>query len=690
MFKIKYNLKIDKEEYESEYPGPSDTGHNIFILKGKNDSGKTTLISLIKLAFIKDLDSIKDSPGHEKLEFLLNNTEFEATLNIASYNKDTNVDIEYSNAEWKAKGQINAKYIFNGNEVGYTTIQDKIDVLYEVPSAPLDKLKDVLYRIKSDFEDYKENCKKYKDNLGNLYTEIKNYKEREDKRNEINKKIQELEGKLESRRKYCGDLESKFNTAENLYYSYKYKDLKRKLDQKNMELEQIKNDKSNMASEEMPKGEVIKLQEQLANKINEAKEWLTNIEQIIDNFSPEFKEFRKNLNEFNNIEFGQIVTFKSKEIIKNLISEIGIMRKVINTKIQNNEDENIIQYQLLKELKGLLKKYLNTNPTIPGLGESVVNILQKLDAEENQFKKIQQYENIIHKLNKTYEIIQDLDNFVEKNSNVLIKVPSAPRSKWQDREQHIKSLEAEIEHIKNELSEILPKYENSDIDLYIGLDEAQRRYEELKKDIEDCKKDYEGIETDLNTQRALLKEYSTLSKPSTTLTLEEIESKIEKLETIMSRLSEYVRYIDSLINGNQIENGENEKKFYDALGEYLAAGLIREIYHNHRLYPIKQINLIERFYVSESGERISFDAIGSGTSALNSILMKIKQTDSKKKIIALIDEIGAMDDENFKTFLEDIKAYTTEGRLFLTIMTRPDSSVDKAVCEPVKLGDGFD
>jgi len=689
MFKIKYKLKIDNEEYESEYPEPSDTGHNIFILKGKNDSGKTTLISLIKLAFIKDLDSIKDSPGHEKLEFLLNNTEFEATLNIASYNKDTKVDIVYDNKEWKTKGQIKADYILNGDIAGYTTIQDKIDVLYEVPSAPLDKLKNVLTRIREDFKDYKENCRNYKDDLGNLYTEIKNYNEREDKRNIINKKIQELEGELESKRKYCGDLESKFNTAENLYYSYKYKDLKYKLDQKNRELEQIKNDKSNMASEEMPKGEVIKLQGQLVNNIREAKVWLTYLGQIIDNFSPEFKEFRKDLNEFNEIEYNNIATIKSKYIIDKLISEIEMMRKSINTKIQN-EDEKKIQYQLLKELKELLNKYKNTDPTIPGLGESVVNILQKLDAEENQFKKIKQYENIIDKLDETDKNIQNLNNFVKKNSNVLINVSLTQRPKWQEREQHIKSLEAEIDSIKNELREIPPKYENSDIDTFIQLDDVQPRYEKLKKDIEIYKKITEGIETELNTQRALLKEYSTLSKPSTTLTLEEIQSKIKKLETIMSRLSEYIRYIDSLKKRKPIENGEKEKKFYDALGEYLAAGLIREIYHNHQLYPIKQINLIERFYVFESGERIPFDAIGSGTSALNSILMKIKQTDNKKKIIALIDEIGAMDDENFKTFLEGIKEYTTEGRLFLTIMTRPDSSVDKAVCEPVKLGDGFD
>jgi predicted nucleic acid-binding Zn-ribbon protein len=374
----------------------------------------------------------------------------------------------------------------------------------------------------------------------------------------------------------------------------------------------------------------------------------------------------------------------SKEIIDELITEIETIRLTMDTQIRTNENDKSIQYKLLNELKGLLKKYLNSNPPIPGLGERVGDFLLKLDEEAKQFNKIQEYEDTIAKLDKTKGLLQSLSTFVGQNRKALTSALTQSMSEGQALEQ-LESLKKKRDQVEKELSEIPPKYRN--VDVTVTFDEAQQKYESLKKGLDDCRQICEGINVELNTQRSLLKEYSALSKPSTTLTLQEIKSKINKLETIMSRLSEYAKYISFLIEGRPIAEGQ---EFYGALGEYLAVGLIREIYHNHHTYPIKQINLIERFYVSESGEVIHFDTIGSGTSALNSILMKIKQTDNKKKIIALIDEISAMDDENFKTFLEDVKAYTTDGRLLLTIMTRPDSSVDKAVCEPVKLGDSFD
>ena len=110
------------------------------------------------------------------------------------------------------------------------------------------------------------------------------------------------------------------------------------------------------------------------------------------------------------------------------------------------------------------------------------------------------------------------------------------------------------------------------------------------------------------------------------------------------------------------------------LSSGLVISIIKFVYHLHNKYSLISIDFIKRNYIIDTEDfnssTIPFAAIGTGTSALNGLIARMKQ-DSTKRLVILVDEIGDMDDRNLKNLIKNAEDEIISNKLLLMLAIYP-------------------
>ncbi|PYB67465.1 hypothetical protein DMB44_09030 [Thermoplasma sp. Kam2015] len=701
MFELTYkNLQINiKENYSESYKGD-----NICILKGPNDTGKTTALALIKLAFSNfQLNQIDNETMKNKLKLILNNPDFEMHLLISSYDNSFSIRIDYDN-------NLNrADYYINNRPTGYTHFIEDIELLYEVPGEAIKKFQGILYDTKNKLTEYEKILIAYEAHINELYDKLTRYEHSEKRKNQITSKIQQLNEKLESIKFiYDQDLK-KYQELHNKFIYNKYRELEidismieSKIDElnRNIKKDKYKNRKINRYG-----NEVLNKAMEIYQLINSDKSLFDSLVYKDEKYRNIFEDKLKLLNS-NNIDDINL------ELISSFNTYFNQIKQQNSEKLNNSDDnESVLQYRLVEQLIDLINKYIDKNPIIPIFENTAAEFLKKLYNEEeklkvayNQYEKIENLnsacDNIIKELGNLTLLLKTYDMNKDKNKTKnIMNIKDDQYSDIIDYESLIKKMESEKERLIKERSSIEDEYRH--------LPEAYNKYnlEILGKILEDAKNKYEddkrkidSLEKDINDQKILLDNLEIVEKPSCDMTKNEMELESNLLVQIKKKLKNYKELIDLLLSNNseQFPRNTSSDKFFEILGKYIA-NIIKFIYHLHEKYRLLGIDFVNRAYLiepTESGtDRISFDSIGTGTSALNGLLARMHQDTNGKKLIILVDEIGDMDDNNLKNLINNAEIEIKANRLLLMLMTRPDNKSNdtksKAVCESIKfdLGD---
>ena len=190
MFELEYeNLQVnEKETYSDVF-----RGNNICMLKGPNDSGKTTALSLIELAFSNfNLDKLENETMKNKLKLILNNSDFKMNLKISSFNNTFRIKIKYDNDSKRSE------YFINNEPKGYTYFTEKIELLYEVPSEAIKKLDGILYDLYTKLSNYELKMNEYEIHISNIYDKLTEYENSEKTKKDLKSKIESLKEQLDN------------------------------------------------------------------------------------------------------------------------------------------------------------------------------------------------------------------------------------------------------------------------------------------------------------------------------------------------------------------------------------------------------------------------------------------------------------------------------------------------------------
>ena len=681
MFEIEYEIKIGDKTYNQKYPDENDVNNNIFILSGPNDRGKTTTISLLALALTNNNpDKVKNENIKSKLLFLFNQTVF--NLNVKLKSHDESIYIEISGNNKNMEYRFKDASMPNPITVGYAKIEDTVDVVFETPGLPEEKIKNTLVDLMHTFNQYKNYCQKYERQLERLIEELTEYNNKESKRHKIEYNISKINNELQVLNNQFELENKKFEEIKDKYAIYRYERAQNRLKELTNQQEELLRRKPDLSNYNQ---EISDKLNKLSETFSDIKNSLLKLKNILISYNIISEEDYKKI---MGVSINKITSIEIRDAFDSLETNLIMKQKQIE-KRKEDLSSDWSKYQLLESLIDVLENFIKDDPEIPGLqGQKVSTLLDLLINQKNALENQNEEYKMLEATEKDIPYLLGKIKEFEKLRNQYIQADNRKKTieGFYDRnhekiESQLKQISGQIEKARQELSDAFTDYDKlqnkklpypPDIeDLYLSQKEKHDGY--IKK-IEDLKKEKE-------VQERLLNDYINIEKPNTNMTLEEINNLYKLAQQVEQKLSEYEDNIKKLIDRNPAQGYD---KFYEELEKYLAK-VVGTISFMHQERKISQINIRENYYKTDDGEIISFSQMGAGSTALNALKIRLEQLlsqKSNKKYVLLLDEISDIDPANFEKLLDFVKEKTKNDEILLTLMTKP-ANYENVKCQPV-------
>jgi hypothetical protein len=115
---------------------------------------------------------------------------------------------------------------------------------------------------------------------------------------------------------------------------------------------------------------------------------------------------------------------------------------------------------------------------------------------------------------------------------------------------------------------------------------------------------------------------------------------------------------------------EEQAKYYDELSKYLAKKIDSVIYIG-KTYKVAKLDLISEEISTKDGKIIRFLDFGTGESQATFLrgILETAKTD-KRKIIALFDEVGMIDDKRLSQVTDSLKKLYEEDKLLIGVVVQ--------------------
>ncbi len=130
------------------------------------------------------------------------------------------------------------------------------------------------------------------------------------------------------------------------------------------------------------------------------------------------------------------------------------------------------------------------------------------------------------------------------------------------------------------------------------------------------------------------------------------------------------KYINDIIDKKFEHDSRDEerKRYYELVSEYLGKriGYVR---HINNEYKLKSVDMIKETILTEEGKIIRLVDMGTGQSQ-SAYLMGLLNVSDNRRIIALFDEVAAMDDKSLFPIFAKFKELYDKDKLLLGIVVQ--------------------
>lgn len=690
MFRINYEFQDGGPLYKCTYPQKEDSDNNIFFIRGTNDQGKTTTLNMVALglyadkSFSTDKGIISDSL-RAKMDYLssgdLDILKFD--FEIKSRDGQTYIHSQYDNNN-------NLQTELNGEPVGSEYLNENIQVLYDVPDDPLVKLQSSVRLIKENFMDYEKYFDRYRTDLESKITHIMDFKKKDERIQKVRADLENTQRDLNIKKELSGTVENEFLRLETADKVLSYFEIIDSFEQNEEQLK-IKTDKKRGLKQKGIGGGTHTFKNQITefNSVNSAiKSALSEIIKYFESLSKEqlafFKKIRKKL-----IGLYSPMDITIEEVDKWGVSTKEIVSQLENDPIINQFQEEERQFEFVKKMLEVLRDYLSLEMNIPGTNEKGIFSFYK---ELKQFNK--QIEPKISRKQNLSKVIKEINKLTVHLSDLKVKRDQIPEV---DEEQmfEYKQIEKEIKELKvkqqdlvqqtlmyQEVIDSLSKDENEEIRKNPG---QREQYQRKKKQFNELKKDIAGLEQKEKTFIAIIKELGVMEEPPA-YDLDWLQEEYDKCNALMSKITTWRQPLEQMDFG-KTDLGikyDQGKQFFDTLSEYFAE-ILQNVYFETKSWKVEKVDIVNKQYIVKSRNPIKFIQMGTGHTALNSILSRIKQNFGGKKKIILVDEIGHMDEKNIGILVDEIKSQIEKGEALFALITIADNTVSKITWEPIPM-----
>lgn len=689
MFTINYEFQDGGPLYKCSFPKKEHSYHNLFFIRGKNDQGKTTTLNMVALglyaneSFSAEKGIISDSL-RAKMRYLSSEDLDLLKFDFRIKSKDDLMEIcsQYDN------GSINTR--LNGEPIGFESLNENIQVLYDVPDDPLVKLQSLVRLIRDNLIDYERYLTRYYQDLENKMTLIIDFREKDKKIQKNKVALREAQNDLKIKKELMEKVETELlilETADKVISYYEIIDLY-KQNEKN--LINLKEKRKNLKNVGLGGGTPTFKQQvtdfNLAN--SNTQKSLSAIKKypqiLLDEKLKFIKKIEKKLNEL----------YSPKDIaIKNIEDWINIVKEIISDLQSDplNEEFKLEERQseLINKIMGVLKEYLSLEMNVPGTDKKNIFSFYK---ELEEFNK--QLEPKILRKRDLIEVIKELNRLSVCLSDLKVKrekIPDVDENQMYEYEQiekEIKKLEKKLEELgKDSLKydEFINSLSEDEIGKIIDNPGQREQYKRTKKEFEDLKTEITTLKQKEKTLCVLIEELGEL-EPPTAYDEDWLQEESTNCKELISKVIKWKKVLE-LVNFRKTDVGidyDQDREFFDALSEYFAE-ILKNVYFEKKSWEVEKVDLVNRQYIVKNRKPIKFVQMGTGHTALNSILSRIKQNFGGKKKIIFVDEIGHMDEENIGILVDEIKNQIKKGETIFALITIADNTVSDITWEPIPI-----
>ena len=175
MFKINYILDRGNEKYQKSYPSPENENHNIFIFRGSNGLGKSTVMQILAIGmFGLDSKELSSEITNKMKRLIAEDTrEFSFQFEVRSLDGKTTI-----NSSLKNKNLNDLRTSVNGTPYNKTAFGDHFELIFDIPDEITKKLNSSLVVIKRNLGDYITYTKTYLQDIRVQYENLDRYNER--------------------------------------------------------------------------------------------------------------------------------------------------------------------------------------------------------------------------------------------------------------------------------------------------------------------------------------------------------------------------------------------------------------------------------------------------------------------------------------------------------------------------------
>lgn len=682
MIKSYYKLIFDTTDGDLLYEIQNDLRFldNLSLIEAPNDFGKSTLLHCIALSCYGDnpyfQDRIKDSGLLDKMNMLYNNPRVKLEFDIT---------IEAHGKHFNAKKSLNSKQItrtLDGNPTSFEFFKEKFDIIYQIPSNPVHRLKGIIKDVTKSVNDYTDIIKGHDDNLEEIIENIE--EDPKERLSRIKDDINTIKDQLKTLDKKKEMLTEKTQHFSNYITIKEYEKL---IVEKNgllKELENIKHRKNVKKRATTKKNKTIENVKNFNDNIVKTRQmYIENINELdLDNVS-----LTSHLKQFNELDL--ISDFKENKGEKfwNLVLDIDEI--IFNTYEDIVNDEKVKNTNYLKELKSYLEEFPK-NIKDEGISTPVELLLNEI----NQFLDKTSDADLDIIFQEINSIKDELDSYHENGISLYDNYNSLSDDEKIDL--NVSDAELKITSIANQLNALSNPLKNSEAKLHLsGYDDDDKRqaaillfkekYKKFSKyNLDKIKSEFYSLNESLNdtnknintlTMAKSVKENEkeVLKNQKSDEFVREIEGLVqlgEIFQSLLGKLDELEQSLDQSVRESNIIPLKND--FEEHLQKFLAQKIpeipIEEDGETSQ-HKVKSVDHINEIFILDDEKEIPFLMFGSGRTSSISYLSTINSLSPDKLTVLLLDE-ALMDDISFDPLKEAMIEQYNAKNIFAGLFVR--------------------
>jgi hypothetical protein len=572
---------------------------------------------------------------------------------------------------------------------------ERFKILFDIPEESIKKLASALRSIEDKLTLYRNYTQDYFDKVSKDLRRIEDYQDKE-------KRVKDKELNLESQKTTLEGLQmrlkvvkEKLGELKKAHVIVSFEKLKAELlnadTLKKKALKRLRQLKSKGAAGGTPTYQ--KLTEEFKTTLNDLRFSVDTSDALSGQLGG---KDRKKLNSVRK-EIGSTLTFRdlSDEKLKKWYKFFNdtltsLKSRSLHKKKFAEEDEK----KLLDGLIPVLKDYIDVDATIPGTGGQ--KVAQFIKTLEDRRDEIESGLSEKFSLNKATEVCGSVVTSLGSVATARAQVPKSGSTA--DSEYY--EIKAQVESLEEEFASLLPKIDSL-ADPYDSIPQSERDdllngkdRDRIEEDFENTKDEEAGLqdkirrfEIKIESSGESLKELKKTKKPMKESDIEGLKSFYETASTLIRKINsfgDHISHLDLARMEVDEEMDEEAEEFYSALGNYFAFAL-EVIYFEDKSWKLKKVDLVERCYEVKGRDPIGFLDIGTGHTALNALLARLKQDYGGKKKILLFDEIGHMDQNNVDRLLKEIKEQVKSGDVIFAMLNQMDNNADKPIMDSIEV-----